>query len=151
VSGMRWSEEQYRDHIASRGQVTVSPSLAAAVPADVVATIAAEPALRQSAHGMNKLEAEYAQVLEMRLRAGEILWYGYERIKLRLADRTYYTPDFSVLLPGRLLEFHETKGFWRDDARVKIKVAAEQYPWRFIALSKRRKRDGGGWHSEVFG
>lgn len=34
------------------------------------------------------------------------------------------------------MECHEVKGFWTDDAKVKIKVAAEQYPFRFIAFKK---------------
>jgi hypothetical protein len=48
------------------------------------------------------------------------------------------------------LECHEVKGFWADDARVKIKVAAEMYPFRFIAIMKLPKRDGGGFSIEEF-
>lgn len=101
---------------------------------------------------MNKLEAEWAMVLEARKRAGEILWYGFEAIKLRLADNTHYTPDFAIIDREGKLVFHETKGgFWRDDARVKIKVAAEMFPFfKFYALKKKRKKDGGGWDIEGF-
>ena len=35
--------------------------------------------------------------------------------------QTYYNPDYLVIYPGHF-EIHEVKGFWRDDARVKIKV-----------------------------
>jgi len=45
---------------------------------------------------------------------------------------------------------HEVKGFWQDDARVKIKVAADMYPFRFIAVKPRAKKDGGGWQTEAF-
>ncbi len=31
------------------------------------------------------------------------------------------------------------KGHWEDDARVKIKVAAEMYPFRFVAITSSRK------------
>ena len=31
------------------------------------------------------------------------------------------------------IEVHEVKGFWTDDALVKIKVAAAKFPFRFIA------------------
>ena len=79
--------------------------------------------------GMNKTEAFHAIVLEARKRNGEIHDYRYEGMTLRLADRTTYTPDFLVIMPGGEIELHETKGFWRDDARVKIKVAAEAFPW----------------------
>ena len=78
--------------------------------------------------GMNKLEARYAARLEAMRLAGEIAAWRYESLKLRLADKTWYTPDFEVLLNDGGLELHETKGYWQDDARVKIKVAAEAYP-----------------------
>ena len=66
--------------------------------------------------------------------AGKILWYSFEGITLRLADRTTYTPDFVVMLANGELEMHEVKGFWTDDAKVKVKVAAEKFPFRFIAV-----------------
>ncbi|MBP7253872.1 MAG: DUF1064 domain-containing protein [Alphaproteobacteria bacterium] len=99
---------------------------------------------------MNKTEAEYRDHLEWALRAGDVLWYRFEGVKLRLADNTFYTPDFAVLKSDMELEMHEVKGFWTDDGRVKIKVAADQYPFRFIAVTKRPKRDGGGWNREIF-
>lgn len=99
---------------------------------------------------MNKTEAAYAQHLEARKAAGEVLWYRFEGIKLRLADNTFYSPDFAVLLADGTLECHEVKGHWMDDARVKIKVAADQYPMRFIAVKVRAKKHGGGWEVEVF-
>lgn len=96
---------------------------------------------------MNKTEAAYAQHLELQKKAGELRDWGFERYKLKLANNTYYTPDFYVLEEDWTISFHEVKGFWRDDARVKIKVAAEQYPWhRFVAV----KRVKGGWGFEEF-
>tara|TARA_B100001105_G_scaffold179893_1_gene145349 strand:+ start:209 stop:550 length:342 start_codon:yes stop_codon:yes gene_type:complete len=99
---------------------------------------------------MNGTETEYAKYLELLKAAGEILWYRFEGIKLRLADNTFYTPDFAVMVASRELELHEVKGHWTEDARVKIKVAADQYPIRLIAIKKRAKRDGGGWEIEDF-
>lgn len=101
--------------------------------------------------GMNGTEAEYSAMLSLRQRAGEVAWFAFEAIKLRLADNTFYTPDFFVMLAGGTLECHEVKGFWQDDARVKIKVAAESFPFRFVAVSKAAKKRGGGWTSEEFG
>lgn len=49
-----------------------------------------------------------------------------------------------------VMEMHEVKGFWTDDARVKIKVAADQYPFRFIAFKAVAKSRGGGWLREEF-
>lgn len=105
---------------------------------------------RLKAGAMNKTEAEYCQLLELRKRAGEIAWYRFEGIKLRLADSTFYSPDFAVMLSSGEMEIHEVKGFWTDDARVKIKVAAEQYPFRFIAVKPKTKKAGGGWEIEEF-
>lgn len=105
---------------------------------------------RLKAGAMNKTEQAYANQLEMRLRAGEIAWYRFEGIKLRLADKTFYTPDFAVMQANGELELHEVKGFWTDDARVKTKVAADQYPIRIIAVSARKASAGGGWEIEEF-
>lgn len=95
---------------------------------------------------MNKTEAAYAAVLELRRAAGEILDFEFESVKLRLADRTWYTPDFWIYVPDGCIEVHEVKGRWQEDARVKIKVAAELFPrYRFIAV----QRDGrDGWRTE---
>lgn len=98
----------------------------------------------------NKTESAYGAHLELRKRAGEVLWYRFEGVKLRLADATFYTPDYAVMLADCTLELHEVKGFWADDARVKIKVAAEMYPFKFVAVRARAKKDGGGWAVEEF-
>ena len=90
------------------------------------------------------------QHLEQRKRAGEIVWYRFEGIKLRLADNTFYTPDFAVMLATGEMELHEVKGFWTDDARVKTKVAADQYPFRIIGVTVKPKKAGGGWNLEEF-
>jgi hypothetical protein len=83
---------------------------------------------------MNKTEAAYERDLRDAQALGDILWYRFEGLKLRLADNTFYTPDFAVLASDNVMECHEVKGFWRDDARAKIKIAAEMYPFRFKAV-----------------
>lgn len=98
----------------------------------------------------NKTEDAYGDHLRMRMLAGEVAWYRFEGLKFRLADNTFYTPDYAVMLADGSLEAHEVKGFWEDDARVKIKVASEMYPIRFVAVKKRAKKDGGGWAFEGF-
>lgn len=100
---------------------------------------------------LNKTEAAYAAHLELRRMAGEIAWWKFEGVKLRLADSTFYSPDFAVMLSSGEIEMHETKGgYWQDDARVKIKVASELYPFRFIGVMPLPKKAGGGWKFEVF-
>ena len=98
--------------------------------------------------GMNRTEAAYAAHLELRKRALEIVWYGFEAVKYKLADNTFYTPDFLVMTAEGFIEAHEVKGFWEDDARVKIKVAAELFPVRFVAVRPVAKKRGGGWTTE---
>ncbi|MPS35020.1 MAG: DUF1064 domain-containing protein [Stenotrophomonas sp.] len=99
---------------------------------------------------MNQTEKAYAEHLRALQHAGEILWFRFEGIKLRLADNTFFTPDFAVMAADGVMEMREVKGFWQDDARAKIKIAADQYPFRFIAVRVRPKKDGGGWAVEEF-
>ena len=99
---------------------------------------------------MNKTEAEYAALLEKMRRAGLVAWFKFEGVKLRLADNTFYTPDFAVMRTGGAMQMHEVKGHWMDDARAKIKIAADLYHFEFIAVRKRSKRDGGGFAVEEF-
>ncbi len=97
---------------------------------------------------MNKTEAAYARVLESRKLAGEVLWYEYEAITLKLAAGSRYTPDFAVMLADGLLELHEVKGRWTEAARVRIHVAAEKFPFRFLGIQKGGKLEG--WKFEEF-
>ena len=99
---------------------------------------------------MNGIEREYAAHLESLRIAGKIEWYVFDAVKLRLAENTFYTPDFFVMLANGEIEVREVKGFWEDDARVKIKVAADKFPFRFIGVTKRTKKSGGGWEMEYF-
>jgi hypothetical protein len=96
----------------------------------------------------NKTEAAYEQHLQLRLRAGDILWFKFEALKFRLADNTFLTPDFALMTSEGFIEIHDTKPsltFIQDDAKVKMKVAAEGFPFRFFYVVPKKKRDGGGW------
>lgn len=99
---------------------------------------------------MNKTEAAYAEHLKAEQYAGKVAWFKFEGVKLRLADNTFYTPDFAVMLSDGLMQMHEVKGHWQDDARAKIKIAADLYPFDFIAVKAKAKKDGGGWAREEF-
>lgn len=100
--------------------------------------------------GMNKTEERRAIELEALKRSGEITLWMYEAVTLKLADDTRYTPDFFVMLNDGTIRFEETKGFLRDDALVKIKVAAALFPFRFVMYTARAKKDGGGWEVRDF-
>lgn len=106
---------------------------------------------RLKAGAMNKSEAAYAQHLGLLQAAGDVVWFRFEGLKFRLADNTFYTPDFAVMRSDGSLEAHEVKGaraIFQDDAKVKIKVAAELYPVQFFACFPRKTKDGGGFDVE---
>lgn len=106
---------------------------------------------RLPAGAMNKTEAAYDKHLAELQHRGEIKWRKFEGLKFRLADNTFYTPDFAVMAADDTIECHEVKGFWQDDARVKIKVAASLFPVKFVAVRAKAKKHGGGWEREEFG
>lgn len=92
--------------------------------------------------GMNKLEAAYAATLEAERHSGRVLSWKYEPFGLRLARKTFYHPDFLVVLADGATEIHETKGHMQDDAAVKLKTAARLFPfWCFRLV----KRQAGAW------
>lgn len=132
---MNWSESQFADYLRRIN----------AAPTDEVC--AALPRVASAKRKMNATEAAYSEHLESLRILGEIVWHKFEPMKLRLAEGAYFTPDFGVKMRDGSLQFHETKGFWRESAKVRIKVAAEIFPFKFIAI-KRAK--GGGWEREEF-
>ena len=92
---------------------------------------------------MNKTEADFAQHLELRKVAGELIYWDFEPIRFRLGDGAWYKPDFMVVDNQYLQTIFEVKGRWMEAARVRIKVAAERYwMYRFIAVKRDRKA---GW------
>lgn len=95
---------------------------------------------------MNRTEEAYAAELELQKRAGMILWWKFEGIKLRLADNTFLTVDFAVMVADGTLEMREVKGYFEEDAKVKLKVAASLYPFRFRVIRKIKGR----WEVEEF-
>jgi hypothetical protein len=105
---------------------------------------------RLKAGQMNQLEALYSAHLNAQQIAGDLVWFKFEGLKFRLADNTFYTPDFAVMASNGQMQMHEVKGYWEDDARVKIKVAASLFPFAFIGVTALAKKAGGGWAFELF-
>lgn len=104
---------------------------------------AAPPPSQYVSDGMNKLERGFWGRLQDAQRQGIFLEVRREPIKLRLAGKTFYTPDFmSIGFSITRVRLWEVKGFMRDDAAVKLKVAAAQYP--FFAWTLVQK-DRGRW------
>ena len=104
---------------------------------------------RLKAGQMNKSEQAYAQHLEHLKQRGDLLWWKFEGMKFRLADKTFLTPDFAVMKRDGQISLHDVKGgYIFEDAKVKMKVAAEQYPFEFVIVKKDR---GGIWSMTPIG
>jgi len=86
---------------------------------------------RMKAGNMNKTERAYANYLEKQKQFGDVAWYAFEPMNLRLADNCFYKVDFLVMLKSGQLECHEIKGFLTDDSLVKFKVAGQKFPFTF--------------------
>ena len=135
--GVNWTEEEFAEYERLRkGGDALAPSKRSGI-APVASTAGAKKPR------MNKTEFAYSMELEARRMVGDILWFGFEVMTLRLAFDCRYTPDFAVLKADGSLQFVEIKGFLRGDADVKFRVAAEGFPFaEFVML---RKQKGGGW------
>ena len=109
-----------------------------------------------SGRAMNRVESRYADVLQAQALCGTVIAWGFEVEGLRLAaQRCVFWPDFRVIMPDGLVEFHECKaGVIRggkvvarmtDDARVKLLTAAEIHPYIFRLVVARPDKALGGW------
>lgn len=96
--------------------------------------------------GMNKTERAYAQHLLCRMLDGDVAWFEFEAVKFRLADRSWYAPDFIVMRSDGMLELHEVKGAMEDDAAVKLRLMPRLYSMFRLFIVRARK--GGGWDLE---
>lgn len=85
--------------------------------------------------GMNKTERRLSQVLNEMKGHHEILDWEFEPEKFRMADKTWYRPDFRVTLLNYINIFIEVKVrkkdgsiLWTDDGAVKCKTVPEIHP-----------------------
>ena len=107
---------------------------------------------RLKAGQMNKTESDYAEHLKAAQIAGEVACWWFEGIGLKLAPSCRYYPDFLVMLPDGRLEVHEVKaraanGSFRaeEDARVKLKVCAEKFPFLLVVVWPKQGGAKNGW------
>lgn len=97
---------------------------------------------RMKAGVMNKTEQAFNDYLQRILDRHEIFTFAFEPVTFKLAKDCRYTPDFLVHELNGHITFYEVKGFWTDDAKVKVKVASEKFPmFRFVVVKKRTKAD----------
>lgn len=116
--------------------------------AGIVMPDTAKKRLRQhQGDGLNKTERAYLAELKFMYPNAEIF---PQALSFRIGNGANFRPDFIVRRhfagSGLYLEAHETKGFKREAAAVRIKVAASMYPWiKFFLVTKRK---GSGWDIE---
>lgn len=93
--------------------------------------------------GLNKTERARLEYLRM-LRMPHLM---IQSVTLKLAFDCRFTPDFSYIDENGRLTLEDVKGFQREDALIKAKVAARLFPFfRFVIV----KKVGSGWDmSEV--
>lgn len=95
---------------------------------------------------MNRTETAFSQNLEALQRTGSIkrFWFEPARLVLVPGGKLSYTPDFMVQGADDVISFVEVKGakvLITDDAKVKYKVAADRFPFRFVLTYPERP----GW------
>lgn len=138
MSGQRWTMDDIREKGLKVIDTTKPINKAGKIiPNNIPASFALG---RMKAGKMNKTELQYAARLEALKQAGEVLWYEFEPLNLRLADKCFYSVDFLVMLKNGQLECHEVKGgYITDDSLVKFKLAAQKFPFKFrmFMLKKR--------------
>ena len=119
-------------------QVSAQLHAAPAAPASSIkVAIKAKPSADESK--LNKLESAWLAVLRADI---TLAWVGVHALTFKIGDDCRYTPDFIALnLDGELIAY-ETKGFMREDARVKLKVAARMFPFVGFVLVERK---AGAW------
>ena len=87
---------------------------------------------------LNKTERAYLE----HLRSLSLLWIGIQNITVKIADDCRLTPDFCYVGADKKLTIVDVKGFQREDALIKMKVAARLFPmFRFVIVTKQ----AGGW------
>lgn len=94
---------------------------------------------------MNRTEQKFADYCENKRIMGDIVAWKYEPFNVRLADRCFYKVDFLVVFKDRfeVVEVKGCKAMIRDDALVKFKLAAKDFPWftwRMVTHDKKK-----GW------
>ena len=119
-------------------------------PHDVRTPKVDKPTLRQKrGPKLNKAEAALEAYLKARYDVED--WVlGSQNITLQLGNGVRYTPDFNAFARRGDMRpmFWEVKGFMRDDAGVKLKVAAALYPQFDFALVKKQGKTATGWRIE---
>lgn len=132
---LRWTEDDLKAHqerLSERPQ-RISPKQHRSDPRDANLIPGRKPK-----GGMNKWEAKFAESLEARRKTGELIWWAFEPFRIRLANGAFYRPDFVAVDKDGRTAIYEVKGYFREAARVRLKVAAEKLPYPFYIVRKNK-------------
>lgn len=145
---LRMTDQELAGLTARKAGATAKPGAKAAPPAKASNGKQKLQALGRLPKGqLNKTEERYADLLRMRVIAGEVLWWTFEGITLRLAPKTTITIDFAVMMANGELHMIDVKGslhMLQDDAHAKTKIAADKFPFAFF-YAVPRGRTGHEW------
>jgi hypothetical protein len=131
MTGQRtvWTEKQYEEFLKTSKvpQPTIADTV---IPPGNKKRLTGRTARRI---GPNQTEQEFALRFKADYPQLDLL---FAQVKLQLADKCWYTPDFFA---PTLLTFYEIKGSWiTDDGIVKFKVAKKIHSWAcFYCLQKK--------------
>ncbi len=121
-----------------------SAQLAALTPRVVTANVSA--LARASGHDplskLNKTERRFCARLDSYKARKLIRDFTTQAVTLHLAHDCRFTPDNAVIEADGTFTFYDVKGFEREDAVLKMRIAAERFPWfRFRMIVEDRKCD----------
>lgn len=125
--------ESYLENLTSKGPIDLEPGFKS-LP---------RPILKASNDESKLNKTERAWLSELRIRNPKFL--GIQAMTFKLGDDCRYTPDFIEISQEDKFIAWEVKGFMRDDALVKLKVAARMFPFLDFYVVKRIK---GSWETK---
>lgn len=127
-------QQRIIEQLAKEGQPLVK-SPVPLPPAVTAVTMLAKIKPSTDEGELNKWERDYLA----HMRALLIPWIGIQCITFKLAHDTRITPDFSYVdFEGRMTMV-DVKGWQREDALIKMRVAARQFPmfdWQIVKKTK---------------
>lgn len=130
-SSVVWTQQQYEEYCRSCGIKPLPETKAFIDSGGTTVKVAPNRSRKKT-----QAESEYELILRLAHPDSKVL---YEAIKLRIADRCHYCPDFVVVNPEGWLTFIEVKGphIW-EDSKIKFKAAREMYPWAKFEMHQKR-------------
>jgi hypothetical protein len=150
------TDEEFRD-LQRRGLIPLKPVLsppeARSLPeGKEICTKDQKPATTKQNKRSNHWEREFESLLRLMLPNATI--EAQPHPPLVLAYRCSYTPDFRVTHFNKEsnvnhIDYYEVKGYMRDDANVKLKVATQTFGGRQVSFYLVTKISGRWWVRKV--